>query len=196
MKYDWIKLEKEFILSKHKTVSSFLKEKGISINGSTKAKTKGWKEKKGQKEYQKSTKIIEEVTKQEIEKEVEQNVKINEVAQKLLDKINLATEELNKYINKTTNKTKKKFTVKDSTGTSIDNEIVEEKTRVEEVISIINKNGLKTLTSALKDLSDISKHDDNTNGNSKELPTININVVDNSKLEEDLWRDFNENNKQ
>lgn len=195
MKYDWIKLEQEFLLSDYKSVSKFLKSKNIdNTSGSVKKATKGWSNKKAQKEHQKSTKIIEKVIEEKIKEEVEQKVKIDEVAQKLLDKINLATEELNKYINKTTKKTKKKFTVKDSTGTSIDNEIVEEKNSIEEVISLINKNGLKTLTSALKDLSDISKYKEKENSNSKEMPTININVVDNSKLEEDLWRDFNENN--
>lgn len=156
MKYDWIKLEQEFLLSDYKSVSKFLKSKNIdNTSGSVKKATKGWSNKKAQKEHQKSTKIIEKVIEEKIKEEVEQKVKIDEVAQKLLDKINLATEELNKYINKTTKKTKKKFTVKDSTGTSIDNEIVEEKNSIEEVISLINKNGLKTLTSALKDLKDI-----------------------------------------
>ena len=60
-KYDWKQLEKEYILSDHKSVSSFLKDKGIKTSGSTKKNTKGWKEKKGLKEYQKSTKIIEKV---------------------------------------------------------------------------------------------------------------------------------------
>ena len=45
-KYNWKQLEKEYILSDYKSVSSFLKNKGISINGSTKKSTKGWKNKK------------------------------------------------------------------------------------------------------------------------------------------------------
>ena len=60
-KYDWKQLEKEYILSDYKSVSSFLKDKGISINGSTKKSTKGWKNKKVLKEEQKRTKIIEKV---------------------------------------------------------------------------------------------------------------------------------------
>ena len=60
-KYDWIALEKEFILSDYKSVSAFLKDKGISINGSTKKSTKGWKNKKVLKEDKKSTKTIEKI---------------------------------------------------------------------------------------------------------------------------------------
>ena len=55
-KYDWKQLEKEYILSNHKSVSSFLKDKGISINVNTKKSTKRLERKKGtkrgQKEYQ------------------------------------------------------------------------------------------------------------------------------------------------
>lgn len=39
-KYDWEQLEKEYILSEYVSVSSFLKDKEISINGSTKKRTK------------------------------------------------------------------------------------------------------------------------------------------------------------
>ena len=74
-KYDWKQLEKEYILSDFKSVSSFLKDKGISINGSTKNRTKGWKSKKVLKEDKKSTKIIEKVTEKEIEKEVDVNTR-------------------------------------------------------------------------------------------------------------------------
>ena len=84
-KYDWKQLEKEYILSKCKSVSSFLKEKGIKPNGSTKKNTKGWKKKKVQKEYKKSTKIIEKVTEKEIEKEVDINTRHLKLYDNFLD---------------------------------------------------------------------------------------------------------------
>ena len=84
-KYDWKQLEKEYILSKCKSVSSFLKEKGIKPNGSTKKNTKGWKKKKVQKEYKKSTKIIEKVTEKEIEKEVDINTRHLKLYDSFLD---------------------------------------------------------------------------------------------------------------
>ena len=55
-KYDWKQLEKEYILSDYKSLSSFLKNKRINQNGSTKKRTKRMERKKGtkrgQKEYQ------------------------------------------------------------------------------------------------------------------------------------------------
>ena len=74
-KYDWKQLEKEYILSDYKSVSSFLKDKGINNNGTTRKHTSGWKEKKRQKEDIKTTKIIEKVTEKEIEKEVDVNTR-------------------------------------------------------------------------------------------------------------------------
>lgn len=74
-KYDWKQLEKEYILSDYKSVSSFLKDKGINNNGTTRKHTSGWKDKKRQKEDIKTTKIIEKVTEKEIEKEVDVNTR-------------------------------------------------------------------------------------------------------------------------
>ena len=84
-KYDWKQLEKEYILSECKSVSSFLKEKGIKPNGSTKKSTKGWKKKKVLKEDKKSTKIIEKVTEKEIEKEVDINTRHLKLYDSFLD---------------------------------------------------------------------------------------------------------------
>ena len=58
-KYDWIALEEEYILSDYKSVSAFLKDKGINNNGTTRKRTSGWKDKKRQKEDKKATKTIE-----------------------------------------------------------------------------------------------------------------------------------------
>lgn len=52
-KYDWKQLEKEYILSDCKSVSSFLKDKNIKNNGSTKKRTKRLERKKGTKRGQK-----------------------------------------------------------------------------------------------------------------------------------------------
>lgn len=69
-KYDWRNLEKEYILSEHKSVSSFLKDKGIKNNSYSRNNTKGWKEKKRQNTDKKVTKTIQKVNEKEIEKEV------------------------------------------------------------------------------------------------------------------------------
>ena len=60
-KYDWIALEKEYILSDYKSVSTFLKDKGIRQTGNTNKQTKGWNDKRAKKEQKKSKKIVEKV---------------------------------------------------------------------------------------------------------------------------------------
>lgn len=164
MKYDWNELEREFILSDYKTVSSFLKSKNIdNRSGSVKKATKGWKEKKALKEQKKSTKIIEKTIEKEAEKEARKKVQINDVANKLLQKIYEATNQLNMS--------------SDMFGKVHTNEI-------------INRTDIKKLTSALKDLADITK--DNTENEQNRTPEIKISVIDNSNLESELWRDFND----
>ena len=191
MKDDWNELEREFLTENYKSVNQFFKEKGISRNKSSIEKTRSWEQKKHTKNTKKTHRIVEKVIEKQAEIEAEQKIKINDVAQRLLKKIDIATDELNKYVNKKTRKTKKKFTIKDATGTKVDNEIITEEMKIEEVSSIINKSGLKTLASALKDLSDILKDDDINSKN--RTPEIKISVIDNSNLENELWRDFDDN---
>lgn len=74
-KYDWKQLEKEYILGDYKTVSRFLKDKGINNNSYARNNTKGWKEKKRQNTDKKVTKTIQKITEKEIEKEVDINTR-------------------------------------------------------------------------------------------------------------------------
>ena len=60
-KYDWKSLEKEYILSNYKSVSAFLKNKNIPNNGSTRNKTKGWKDKKQDKQDKINTRTVQKV---------------------------------------------------------------------------------------------------------------------------------------
>lgn len=164
MKYDWNKLEKEFILSDYKTVSSFLKAKGINRTGAVNKQVKNWKEKRAKKEQKKSKKTVEKIIEKEAEKEARKKVKVDDVANNLLQKIYEATNQLNKNT--------------DMFGKVYTNEI-------------INRADIKKLTSALKDLADITK--DNKENEQNKTPEIKISVIDNSNLESELWRDFNVN---
>ena len=165
-KYDWKQLEKEYILSDYKSVSSFLKDKEIKSNGSTKNRTKGWKEKKVLKEDKKSTKVIEKVLEKESEKEADKIIQIKDVANDLLNKIVQANNELNMHIARNKKKTKTVEYNYDMCKPS--KEIIDEEEEIKSYIDIIDRKGLKELTSALKDLSDIlgTKEDDDENDNS------------------------------
>lgn len=126
-KYDWIALEKEYILGDYKSVSSFFKDKGISNNGTTRRHTSGWKDKKRQKEDKKATKTIEKIIEKQSNEDANTIVKINDVANELLKRVMKATEELNIHVDMFGNQHK----------------------------GIIDRSDIKKLTSALKDLKDI-----------------------------------------
>lgn len=134
-KYDWRNLEKEYITSKYKTVSSFLKDKGIPNNGNTKKATKGWKNKKVLVEERKSTKTLEKIIEKQAEKDANDAITISTVADALLKKVHEAVKELNIHI--------------DMFGNKSD--------------SIVDRNDLKKLTSALKDIDDILKDKNKAN---------------------------------
>lgn len=142
-KYDWIRLEKEYILSDYKSVSSFLKDKGIKATGNTNKQTKGWNDKRAKKEQEKGNKIIEKTIEKESEKEAQQIVDIKSIANDLALKILEANKEANLYID-TKGKKKK---------------------------GLIDKRGLKQLTSALKDLNEIL-----TDKNENNFSNINQNI--------------------
>lgn len=165
-KYDWKQLEKEYILSDYKSVSAFLKDKNIKQNGSTKKSTKGWKNKKVLKEEQKSTKIIEKVIEKESEKEAQQIADIKSIANELAFNVLKANSELNRHIARS--KTKTKTVTYDPKALKPSKEVTKEQEEVNEYISIIDRQGLKMLASALKDLNEIL-------ANKKENDTNNIN---------------------
>lgn len=152
-KYDWKQLEKEYILSEYKSVAEFLKSKNISRNGSTQKNTKGWNEKKVKKELKKSEKVIEKVIEKESEKEAQQIADIKAIANDLALNIIKANSQLQQYIVK--NKKKTKTITYDYDVAKPQKETVEENEKIEVLNGIVDRNGLKMLTSALKDIKDI-----------------------------------------
>lgn len=160
-KYDWTQLEKEYILSDYKTVADFLKSKNISRNGSTQKNTKGWNEKKVNKELKKSEKVIEKVIEKESENEAQQIVDIKNIANDLAIKIMQANKELNMHLAR--NKAKTKIIEYDYKCNKPSKEIIEEKEEIKSFIDIIDRQGLKMLTSALKDLNEIIGEDKESN---------------------------------
>lgn len=177
-KYDWKQLEKEYILSDYKSVSSFLKDKGINNNGTTRKNTSGWKDKKRQKEDKKATKIIEKTIEKESEKEAQQIVDIKSIAKDLALKVLQANKELDKHLTKSKTKTKK-VTYNQKTFKPSE-EVTTEQEEIKEYISIIDKQGLKMLTSALKDLNDIltDKNENDYNQINKNIQNI-ANLINN-----------------
>ena len=159
-KYDWKQLEKEYILSDYKSVSAFLKDKGIKRNGSVQQAVKGWNEKRVQKQFEKCSKTIEKVIEKEAEKEAQEIVNIKSLANDLALNIKKANEQLETYIVKNKKKTKKvKYDYEVSKP--IEEEITENE-EIESMKGIIDRQGLKMLASALKDLNEIIGEDKET----------------------------------
>ena len=160
-KYDWKQLEKEYVLSDYKSVSAFLKEKGMKNNSYIRNNTKGWKEKKRQHTDKKVAKTIEKVTEKESEKEAQQIVDIKSLANDLALNIIKANSQLEKCIAKNKKKIKTvKYdykTLKPSKEETIENE------ELEIVNGIIDRQGLKLLASAVKDLNEILTEKKDTN---------------------------------
>ena len=156
-KYDWKQLEKEYILSDHKSVSSFLKDKEIKQNSNTFRHTKGWKNKKAEKVEKKGSKtiekVIEKVIEKESEKEAQRIVDIRTIANDLALKVIEAKNELNMHL--VTSKSKTKKVEYDIITHKLKNETINETEEIKSYIDIIDRKGLKELTSALKDLNDI-----------------------------------------
>lgn len=153
-KYDWIALEKEYILSDYKSVSAFLKDKGINNNGTTRKHTSGWKDKKRQKEDKKATKTIEKVIEKQSENDSNTVVKINDVAEELLKKVMEATRQLNIHVDMFGNQHS----------------------------SIVDRNDVKKLTSALKDLKDIIPQKEEEKEDNSFIEALNGKV-------EDIWNE-------
>lgn len=160
-KYDWKQLEKEYILGDYKSISAFLREKGISRNKTTNAQTKEWNIKKHQKDIKKTSKTIEKVTEKEAEREAEKIANIKSIANDLALNIEKANKQLETYIVKNKKKTKKvKYDYKVSKPS--EEEIIEEE-QIDTMEGIIDRQGLKMLTSALKDLNEIIGDNKETN---------------------------------
>lgn len=187
-KYNWKELEKEYILSDYKSVSAFLKEKGISRNKTTNTQTKEWNIKKHQKDIKKTSKTIDKVTEKESEKEAQQIVDIKSIANDLALNIIKANSQLETYIVKDKKKTKKvKYNYK--IGKPSEEETTEEES-LKTIEGIVDRQGIKMLASALKDLNEIlaDKKDNDFSNINKNIQNIAylINNPKKARTEDDL----------
>lgn len=119
MKYNWKQLEKDYIKSNYLSIKTFLKSNNINYSGNARKKTKGWSNKKHQKDIKKSQTIeknIEKIIEKEAEKEANKIVKqkfnkgkskenffidsfINEYGLIDIHKLKISTEKLKKQKN-------------------------------------------------------------------------------------------------
>lgn len=170
-KHDWKKLEKEYLLGEYKSINSFLKDKNISRNKTSNEQTKEWNNKKHQKDIKTTSKTIEKVTEKQAEKTAQQIVDLKSIANDLALNVIKANQQLEQYIIKNKKKVKKiKYSKQDKI------EQIQEKEEIEVLNGIIDRQGLKMLTSALKDLSEIIGNDNNKDKNVNNIKDILIKI--------------------
>lgn len=187
-KYDWKQLEKEYILSDYKSVKEFLENKNMKYNGNARDKTKGWTEKRVTKQEEKSNKTVEKTIEKESENEAQQIADLKSIANNLALNIIKANSQLETYIVKKKKKTK---TVKyDYKVGKPQEETTTENEEIETMDGIVDRQGLKMLASALKDLNEIlvDKKENDTNNINQNIQNIAylINNPKKVRTEDDL----------
>lgn len=158
-KYDWDKLKAKYIAGNYKSVQDFAEKEGITYNGTVRSKVSVWRNEKQAKSRQKVGKIIDKTIEKIATKEADRNARILSIADKLAGKIESAVEELESYL--VTNKVKTKTILYDNKIAKPKKETIVENETKEIVAGIVDRQGLKFLTAALKDIRDIQPKLDN-----------------------------------
>lgn len=167
-KADWIKIRNEYEAT-NISQRKLAEKHNVSYNT---LKYRSKREEWAKSKTEIHRKITAKSQQKTVVKIVDRNAKILSIADKLANKIENAVEQLENYL--VTNKTKTKTVELDPRlGKPIKEVVVEEEVK-EIVAGIIDKQGLKMLTAALKDIRDIQPKDDggNTKGQLSELKGI------------------------
>jgi hypothetical protein len=157
-KINWDELKKEYMLGNYTSINDLVEKKGLKRSGNFNKQTKGWAEEKAHKEKIKSAKTIEKTIEKLAEKEADRQARILAVSDKLLTKIESAITQLENYL--VTKKVKTKTIEYDEKTFRPSKEVTLEDEVKEIVAGIIDKQGLKLLTAALKDIKEI--HEEKT----------------------------------
>ena len=148
-KVDWEAIKKEYITDGSATYRSLAEKYGVPLRTLARhGKDENWTEQRQQ--------FIDRVATDTLDREVEararQAVKIGRIAEKLLKKISKAVDELDLTLVQDVQKTKTIEYNNDKRPDKPTKEIIDEKVTIGKVSSIVDRNGLKAITSALADV--------------------------------------------
>ena len=158
-KYDWDKLKAKYVSGNYKSQKEFAEAEGINYDVLRRHAVM-WQEEKAQSSHKKVTKTIDKTIEKIATKEANRNARILSIADKLADKIESAVEQLESYL--VTNKTKTKTVTYDNKIAKPAKEVTVESEVKEIVAGIVDRQGLKFLTAALKDIRDIQPQIDDS----------------------------------
>lgn len=148
---DWRKIKTEYITT-DTSYRKLAKKYGVNYQSiCARSKEEKWREKHEQHTNKTITKALEKIENRQAEK----IASVEELADQLLQKVELAIMELDRQIVKRTVKTK---TIEYNNAQRPDKptqETVKEEERIEDISSIIDRQGLKQIASALRDLKEV-----------------------------------------
>lgn len=148
---DWLQIKTEYITNPKASYRSLSEKYGVSrTNLERRAKKESWVERRRQT----SGKMVARAVSEYEKKQAKKMVNIDRIANKLLRKIERAVEELDIQIVTMVEKTK---TIEYDNSRRPDKptkETIHEKTELSEVHTLIDRQGVRVLASALRDLKD------------------------------------------
>ena len=148
---DWQAIKTEYITTQ--TSYRKLAEKyGIHYKViSERGKAEGWVELRSQHQDKTLTKTLDKIS----NKQSDKMARIDKLTDKLLDKLEQAIEELDLQLAKHTDKTKTIEYGNDRRPDKPTKEVIHEEEKLLEVKSIVDRQGLKQIASALKDIKEV-----------------------------------------
>ena len=157
-----IRLEYETTNTSYRKIAD---KHGVSFNTlKGRAKRENWAKSKEDTHHKITTKTLQKTVVKIAEKESNRSLRILNISDKLADKIEEAVEQLESYI--VTNKVKTKTITYDPKALKPSKEVVVEEETKNIFSGIIDKQGLKQLTAALRDIKEIQPKEEN------ELPEL------------------------
>lgn len=149
---DWNAIRKEYITDESSSYRKLSKKHGVSLTAITKrSKEEDWIGQRKQLKDKTITKSIEKLS----ETQSDKLTRVQDITDKLLTKIEKAIEELDIQLFKDVVKTKVIEYNHELRPDKPTKETIHEEEKVIEVKSIIDRSGLKAITSALRDIKEI-----------------------------------------
>lgn len=148
---DWQAIKTEYITT-NTSYRKLAEKYGISYNAiGNRARKENWQEQRDQYSTKTVTKALDKIS----DKKADKMARIDDLADKLLDKLEQAITELDLQLFKHTDKTKVIEYNNDRRPDKPTKETIHEEEKLLEAKSIVDRQGLKQIASALKDIKDV-----------------------------------------
>ena len=148
---DWKKIKAEYITT-DTSYRKLAQKYGVHYKViSERGKTENWVQLRAQHRDKTLTKTLEQIS----DRQADKMARVDNLADQLLDKLQQAITELDLQLAKHTDKTKTIEYNNDRRPDKPTREVIHEEEKLLEVKSIVDRNGLKQIASALKDIKEI-----------------------------------------